>query len=70
MDDPSVIYLCVAAGCAALFFAVLIVATLADRWRERKIHPGRRRQQTPFRCLMNKMTRVLRMFVKSALIPN
>lgn len=31
MDDPSVLYLCVAAGCVALFCAFLIAETLAGR---------------------------------------
>jgi hypothetical protein len=34
MNDPSLLYLCVAAAVSA----VLIAATLADRWRERKNH--------------------------------
>ena len=38
MEDPSVLYLCVAAGCVALFCAVLTVATLADRRRRETSH--------------------------------
>jgi hypothetical protein len=33
MDNPDVLYLCVAAGCVALFCADLTAATLADRRR-------------------------------------
>jgi hypothetical protein len=38
MDGPSILYLCVAAGCVALFCVVLVAATLADSWRERNCH--------------------------------
>jgi hypothetical protein len=38
MDDPGVLYLYVALGCVALFCALLTVAILADRWREKTGH--------------------------------
>jgi hypothetical protein len=36
MDDPSVLYLCVALGCVVLICAVLAVAILAGRRREKR----------------------------------
>ncbi|CAG4903111.1 hypothetical protein R52603_03044 [Paraburkholderia saeva] len=38
MDDPSVLYLCVALGCVVLICAVLAVAILAGRRREKTSH--------------------------------
>ncbi|WP_429468487.1 hypothetical protein [Paraburkholderia sp. WSM4175] len=38
MDDPSVLYLYVALGCVALFCAVLVIAVLVERRRERTSH--------------------------------